>query len=155
MTQRINRELIQNNFDTKLLDTIDRQGKIIYSLNSQHPKALFNEWDELEILENNSWKSHKEHNFLHYTFKRKILEFKKSIKQTKKNNVQDKKLELKETESPLNTPKMQQKEFALKIKLIKIIQWIIKWFLKIRNIFFRGECHELSKSFTFQISIYP
>ena len=48
---KLNRELIQRNVDLQLLDTIDLQGKIIYSLNSHHPKALFNELDELEILE--------------------------------------------------------------------------------------------------------
>ena len=40
-------------------------------------------------------------------------------------------------------------------KKIKIKQWIIKWFLKIKKKFvLRGECYELSKSFTIQMSIY-
>ena len=58
LTHRINRELIQRNVDIQLyrrnikshklyrlyiLDTIDLQGKIIYSLNRHHPKAIFNE----------------------------------------------------------------------------------------------------------------
>ena len=49
---------------------IDLQGKIIYCINSHHPKALFNELYEREILEKII--SHKEHDatfFFHLNIK--------------------------------------------------------------------------------------